>query len=314
MPAIIPLVARLNDWETAQWLRHFETAFPNARVAPLETLTPQERAQARCAIVANPDTADLATLPNLKWVQSLWAGVERLVRELPDDTIAITRMNDPQLAETMAEAVLAWTLYLHRDMPLYRQQQNTAQWVQHDVTLPKDRPIGILGLGTLGRAAATKLRSSNFPVLGWSRTPTTMPEVETFSGKDGLDTLLSRSRILVLLLPLTPETTGLLNAERLARLPQGAALINFARGPIIETEALLHTLETRHLNHAVLDVFKNEPLPPTCPYWSHPHITVLPHISGPTSYETASKVAAHNIRTYLETGNLPPIVNRSQGY
>ncbi|AOX20617.1 2-hydroxyacid dehydrogenase [Kozakia baliensis] len=314
MTKLIPFVGRITPREREECLQALNAHLSSVQVVPLAEMNAAARAQAELAVVANPDPTELATLPNLKWVQSLWAGVEKLVAELPGEHIQIVRMTDPQLAETMSEAVLAWTLYLHRDMPAYRRQQVEKNWHQRPLKLPSQRPIGILGLGKLGRASARKLSANGFPVLGWSRNPTEAENVQTFSGEDGLAEILRRSAILVILLPLTPETRGLMDDERFAQLPAKSAIINFARGPIVQTEALLRTLDRQHLGHAVLDVFDTEPLPASSPLWSHPDITILPHISAPTQTETASRVAAENIQNYFETGIIPPSVDRSVGY
>ncbi|WP_288960911.1 NAD(P)-dependent oxidoreductase, partial [uncultured Sulfitobacter sp.] len=167
------------------------------------------------AIVANPDPEQLQNMPNLKWVQSLWAGVENLVHTLPDE-VAVVRMTDPQLAKTMAEAVLTMTLYLHRDLPKYAEQQLDAVWEQHTLTLPEDRIVGILGLGALGRAACGTLSLNGFDVLGWSRSLRSIPDVRCYFGDDGLAELLSIADIVVILLPLTNETKGLLDKSRLS--------------------------------------------------------------------------------------------------
>jgi glyoxylate/hydroxypyruvate reductase len=310
----IPFVSRMRADDAASWLAALNAAMPGRQVVPLAELTPAERAAAAVAIVADPDPADLLPMHRLVWVQSLWAGVERMLSETQGAPYAIVRMNDPQLALTMAEAVLAWTLYLHRDMPRYRRQQQAAQWRQHPLALARDRRIGILGLGNLGKAAACALVNQGFNVSGWSRTASGFDGVETLTGEDGLDALLEWTDILVILLPLTPETRGLMDRRRLGTLPVSASIINFARGPIIDDDALLEALNTGHLGHAVLDVFATEPLPEASPYWKHPGVTVLPHISAPTNKATASRIVAANVEAYLRTGMVPPGVDRAKGY
>jgi len=315
MKTVIPFIARTSPAEQETWLSAMETALhPFAEVKPLEAVSGDEAASAKVAIVANPHVDALKKLPNLEWVHSLWAGVERLTGELPADGPKIVRLTDPQMAETMSEAVLAWTLYLHRDMPRYAQQQRAGIWQEHVLKLPRDRKVSVLGLGQLGQAAALRLKANGFTVAGWSRTPKTLDGIETAHGLDGLKTLLAQTDIAVVLVPLTPETRGLLNAETLGNLPRGASLINFARGPILDTTALLQHLDSGQLDHAVLDVFDEEPLPPGDPFWSHPKVTVLPHISAPTIPETACRILAENIRAYLEDGVIPKHVDRKRGY
>jgi glyoxylate/hydroxypyruvate reductase A len=314
MSAVIPFVHQLSESEATAWLNVLHPLLPNAELLPFSALTPQQCQQVEVAIVANPQPADLAALPNLRWVQSLWAGVERLLTETQDAEFAIVRMTDPQLAVTMAEAVLAWTLYLHRDMPRYRAQQTARVWQPHPVALPSEQTVGILGLGNLGRASAQTLVQQGFDVWGWGRSPQMLDRVICVSGSSRLQELLERSQILICLLPLTPQTQGLLNYQTLSDLPHGASLINFARGPIVDTDALIHHLDSGHIAHAVLDVFEIEPLPIDSPLWSHPSITILPHISAPTHRQTASKIVANHIHTFLQTGAIPPAVDRVLGY
>lgn len=287
---------------------------PRQNICAFQDLTAEQRLSAEIAIVANPQPADIAALSNLQWVQSLWAGVERLLAEVPQPNLPIVRMNDPQLAASMAEAVLAWSLYLHRDMPLYKKQQNAKVWKQHTTPLTVERTIGILGLGSLGLCAANRLTANGFSVCGWSRSEVSLEGIKTFNGEAGLHELLALSDILIVLLPLTKATSGLLNEGTLTRLPRGASVINFARGPILEEEALIAHLDSGHLAHAVLDVFCTEPLPETNPLWTHPDITVLPHIAARTNKITASKIVSDNINNFLQTGEIPQSVSREHGY
>ncbi|MGB3494963.1 MAG: glyoxylate/hydroxypyruvate reductase A [Elainellaceae cyanobacterium] len=314
MRAVIPFVSQLGNGEAKAWLETLRAALPEHDLLPLAKLTAEQRAIAQVAIVANPHPADLAALPQVKWVQSLWAGVERLVADTQGCDFAIVPMQDPQLAATMAEAVLAWTLYLHRDMPRYRTQQSAHLWQPQPLTLSAQRTVGLLGLGNLGQAAAHTLVRQGFRVWGWRRSPIAIDGVHTVSGCEGLHQVLEQSHILVCLLPLTPETQGLLSHETLGRLPKGASLINFARGTIVDIDALVSRLDSGHLDHAVLDVFDREPLSPKSSLWDHPSITVLPHISAPTNKQTASQIVAQNIRRFWLTGELPPTVDRDLGY
>lgn len=311
---VIPFTGRIGPEETAAWIAALQDALPQARIAPLDSLDEADRAAAQVAMVANPDPAALARLPQLVWVQSLWAGVERLLAEMRDDRIAIVRLEDPELARTMAEAVLAWTLYLHRDMPRYAAQQRARVWKQHPVRRPGEVAVALLGLGALGRAAAAPLVQHGFRVIGWSRTAKAVDGVETRSGAEGLHATLAKADIAVVLLPLTPDTRGLLDGRALDAMKPGAGLVNFARGPIVETQALLERLTSGRLGHAVLDVFATEPLPADDPCWIHPAVTVLPHISAPTTKASAARIAAANVATFLKTGAIPPAVDRARGY
>lgn len=313
MTHIVPFVHSLDADEESDWIAALRALAPDIAVRPLAALSAAEAAAAEVALVANPDPAGLAQLPRLRWIQSLWAGVERLVPRVPPD-VAIVRMVDPQLAATMAESVLAWTLYLHRDMPLYARQQAARLWRQHDAVRAARRTIGLLGLGAMGEAAARRLAANGFAVLGWSRTPKRIDGVETLSGADGIAAVLSRADILVLLLPLTDLTRGLIGADALARMKPGAALINFARGAIVDDGALLARLDAGLLDHAVLDVFATEPLPGASPLWAHERITILPHISAPTDVTTAARIAAANLCGWFAHRRIPAAVDRTRGY
>lgn len=315
MKPVVPFVPEATSHERDMWQEELgRTLAPYATVKPFEKLTDDERQTATVAIVANPDPADVAALPNLVWVQSLWAGVERLTAELPQDGPLIVRLADPQMADTMSEAVLAWTLYVHRDMPRYMHQQRDKVWQEQLLKTPQERTVGVLGLGKLGSASAQRLSANGFRVLGWSRGEKTRDGIICFHGKEGLFNLLGQSDIVVVLVPLTSETRGMLSSEELNGCKKGAAIINFARGPILDVDALVAALDRGHLSHAVLDVFDEEPLTPESPLWQHDKVTVLPHISAPTITGTASMIVARNIRAYLESGRIPQHVDRMQGY
>jgi len=313
MAEVVALVGCKGPAQEAEYLQILSAAMPGERLVPFRRMTDAERAGAQVAIVANPDPAEVAALPGLVWVQSLWAGVEKLVGVF-DRPLPIIRLVDREMARTMAEAVLAWTYYLQRDMPAYASQQRERLWQPHPYRKSTDTTVGLLGLGALGSAAAERLTDAGFCVRAWSRTPKAVTGIDTVHGADGLLAMLGHCDILVCLVPLTPETRGLVNAARLAALKPGAALINFARGPIVVTEDLIAALDSGHLSHAVLDVFDVEPLPAQSPLWAHPAVTVLPHISGPTDMDSAAATVAANLREYRTTGQPPQGVDAGRGY
>jgi glyoxylate/hydroxypyruvate reductase len=310
----IAYVSRASDQERVTWLKALSQAMPDELIIDFASLAASQRSNCEIAIVANPDPLELKQLPALKWVHSVWAGVERMLQELDDPDFKIVRLVDPQLSATMSEAALAWTLYLHRDMPRYARQQMQKLWVPHAVIECSERRVGVLGLGELGRAAACRLRDNGFSVSGWSRRPQELTGITGYSGQAGLKTILANSDILLCLLPLTPDTRGLLNVKTLALLPQNASLINFARGPIIDDDDLLDALDRGAIRHAVLDVFDIEPLPQAHRFWSHPSVTVLPHISAPTSAKSASLIVARHIADYRAGKDLPASVDVARGY
>jgi glyoxylate/hydroxypyruvate reductase A len=309
----IALVGCKSPDQEAEYLSILAAAMPEERLIPFRAMGDADRAAARVAVVANPDPAEVAALPNLVWVQSLWAGVEKLVGTF-DRPLPIVRLVDREMARTMAEAVLAWTYYLQRDMPTYARQQRERTWQPHPYRKPSETTVGLLGLGALGLAAAERLVGAGFSVVGWSRTPKDAHGLDVAHGLDALPQMLGRCDILVCLIPLTPETRGLVNAARLAALRPGASLINFARGPIVVTADLIAALDRGHLGHAVLDVFDAEPLPAESPLWSHPAVTVLPHVSGPTDMDSAAATVAANLRAYRRSGQPPAGIDPARGY
>lgn len=260
----------------------------------------------------NTDFADFSRFPKVKLVQSLWAGVENIVI---DKTLTqpLARMVDIGLTEGMVEWVTGHMLRHH--LGIDRHIVNPArEWVPEPPPLARGRTVAVLGLGELGAACATMLALLNFDVLGWSRGQKDIAGVSCRSGAAGLDEVLCQSDIVVLLLPLTPDTESVMNARTLALLPRGAVLINPGRGALIDDAALLAALDSGQVGHATLDVFREEPLPPTHPFWAHASVTVTPHIASETRAETASQVVVDNIRR-VEAGERPRfLVDRGLGY
>lgn len=256
---------------------------------------------------------DYAPFRRARLVQNLWAGVEKLVGNATL-TQPLCRMVDPAMTESMTEYVVGHVLRLHLGMDAHILGQDG---IWRNTTLPKiarHRPVAVLGLGELGSAAARALAALNFPVTGWSRSAKAIPGVHCLSGPDGLARALSAAEIVVTLVPNTPETTNLLNAERLALLPRGAAIVNPGRGTVIDDDALLAALDAGQVGQATLDVFRVEPLPPEHPFWAHPRVTVTPHIAAATHPETASAVVVENIRRAMAGEALLHRVDRARGY
>lgn len=314
MKKIVPFVSVCDEETTNLWLEHLQGQMSEYKIIPFEELSQEQKLSSTVAIVANPNPQDIAQLKNLKWIQSLWAGVEKLLQDLPNSSFKIVRMTDPQLANSMAESVLAWTLYLHKNMPLYLKQQKQKQWKQHIEILPEERNILVLGLGNLGEKSAKRLKENGFSVSGWARSKKEIEGVETFYGEEGLTQALKGADIVVCLLPLTYETKNLLDKQKLDLLHKKASIINFARGPIIDYEYLAKKLDKKELCHAVLDVFDIEPLATSSSLWENENITVLPHISAPTNMKTASKIVSKNILEYFKKGIIPPFVDTNKGY
>jgi glyoxylate/hydroxypyruvate reductase A len=249
------------------------------------------------ALVWQPEPGLLASLPNLKLIFGLGAGIDHLLKDpaLPKH-VPIVRLVDPYMTEAMSEYVVLSVLRLHRQDLDYLAQQRAAVWEEREQKNAAERPVGILGFGTLGRDAGHKLKALGFPIAGWSRSPGEVAGFATHAGQAGLDALLAQSEILVCLLPLTQETTGILNAGTFARLPRGAGIVNAGRGDHLVEADLIPVLDSGQLSGAVLDVFRDEPLPPDHPFWRHPRIVVTPHIAAETHPPTAAPIIREAIR------------------
>jgi glyoxylate/hydroxypyruvate reductase A len=260
----------------------------------------------------NGPVSDFRPFARTKAVLGLWAGVESVVNN-PTLTQPLARMVDEGLTQGMVEWVTGHVLRHHLGMDAHILGQD-GQWRAAYPPLARARRVGILGLGALGQACGQALRGLGFPVTGWSRGPKQTAGLRCVTGQDGLHDLLSSSDIVVLLLPLTPATTDILNAETIALLPRDAVIINPGRGAMIDDTALLSALDHGHIAHATLDVFRVEPLPKDHPFWAHAKVTVTPHIASTTRADTAAEVIAQNIAR-VESG-LPLLhqVNRDAGY
>jgi glyoxylate/hydroxypyruvate reductase len=267
------------------------------------------------ALVWRPEPGFLASLPNLKLILSLGAGVDHLLGDprLPLH-LPIVRLVDPHMTDAMSEYVVLQVLRLHRLDLDYRAQQEAGDWRELDQQNAGERRVGILGLGELGQDAAKKLRALGFDVAGWSRSEKAVAGVRSYAGAAGLAPLLGRSEIIVCLLPLTAETEGILNKSTLALLPKGAALVNAARGAHLVEEDLLAALASGQISAAVLDVFREEPLPVDHPFWHHPRVVVTPHIAAFTNPATAAPIILDNIRRFAEGRPLLNLVDPARGY
>ena len=289
-----------------RWLPLLERALPQERVF----LEPREDIDV--ALVGAPPKGTFARLPRLKLVQSLWMGVEKLLAdpELPAQ-VPLARMVDPGMVAAMSETVLAHVLDWHRHFWHYRQRQAARVWKHRRQYMAQDRTIGILGLGELGGDAARKLLALGFNVCGWSRRPKEFPGVHCSTD---LDEVLSRSDAVACLLPLTAQTRGILNRDRLAKIRAGGCLINVARGAHVLVPDLLAALDSRHLARAYLDVFDAEPLPADSPLWLHPGVAVTPHIAALTEPRTALATVVENIERVRRGEPALHLVDRAAGY
>jgi len=260
----------------------------------------------------NSGIDDFTPFTRLKAVLNLWAGVEAVVGN-PTLKVPLARMVDFGLTQGMTEWVVGHAMRHHLGMDAHILGQDGI-WRTETPPLALDRQIGLLGLGALGIAAGTALARLGFPVTGWSRSAKTVEGITCRHGDEGLRDTLAQADILILLLPDTPATQNILNADAMARMPKGAVVINPGRGPLIDDDALIAALDSGHLGHATLDVFRTEPLPPEHPFWAHPRITVTPHIASETRPDTAAQVIAENVRRGEAGAPLLHLVDRDLGY
>lgn len=254
-------------------------------------------------------------LPNLRCISSLGAGVDHLLQDpaLPGD-IPVVRLVDPLLAQSMFEYIGAAAMGILRDLDVYQTQQAAACWQPQTLTLSHHCTLGIMGLGQLGTYAAQRLAKLGFNVVGWSRSPKQIAGVETYAGHPELAKFLQRSHILICLLPLTEQTRDILNRSLFAQLPRQAYLINVARGEHLVEADLLAAIEAGQIRGACLDVFRQEPLPPDHPFWSHPQIRVTPHCSSITNPASVAPQIVENYRRSQAGQPLLNQVSRSRGY
>lgn len=260
----------------------------------------------------NSPVQDFTPYTRLKAVLNLWAGVEDVVGN-QTLTVPLARMVDHGLRQGMTEWVVGHVLRHHLGMDAHITGQDGI-WRETIPPLAQNRPVTILGLGELGQSCAHALSALGFPVTGWSRSAKKIGGLTCEHGTSGLTTALSNAEILVLLLPDTPATQNILNAGTLDQLPPGAVIINPGRGTLIDDSALLAALNSDHIAHATLDVFRTEPLPKDHPFWAHPKITVTPHIASETRAETASQVIAENVRRGEAGESFLHLVDRQLGY
>lgn len=295
------------------WVDGLRAAFPDWPVRTVGALG--DPAAIRYALVWQPPAGLLATLPNLKGVLNLGAGIDGVLADptLPAE-VPLVRLINRGLTEGMVEYVAWQVLDWHRNGPLYRRRQADRHWTPAPDRLAADRTVAVMGLGVLGAAAARALVALGFRVIGWSRTEKAVDGVTGFVGPAGLDPFLAEAACLVCLLPLTEETQGCLDRDLFRRLPAGGHLINAARGGHLVESDLLAALADGRPASAALDVLVDEPPGDGHPFWDHPAITLTPHVAAATSPAESLAGVIAAIRD-LEAGRAPAgLVDRGRGY
>lgn len=282
------------------WLALVRQAFPQASV----DLWQPGAALADYALVWAPPQALLDEQTQLKALFNIAAGVDALLKLRLPVGVPVFRLDDAGMAVQMAEYVCHAVIRHFREFDQIEADTRAGRWQQCQPQLRAEFPVGVLGLGVLGQRVLKALQAFEFPLRGWSRTPRHLDGVQTFAGPEAMPLFLAASRVLVNLLPLTPETENLLNARTLSQLQPGGYVINVARGRHLVDEDLLALLDSAHLAGATLDVFRQEPLPPEHAFWRDARITLTPHTSARTLRENSLAQIVAKIRA-LEAGAAP---------
>ena len=313
------ILVAIEHWTPAPWLDRFRRLAPD--LAVIDARTPFDPATIRFAAVWRPKPGLLASLPNLEAVFNLGAGVDALLADptLPD--VPIVRIVDPDLTARMTEWVVMNVLAQHRRAGDHRAAQAQSRWVDLPQPAAGAVTVGLMGLGELGRDAADVLGRLGFSLVGWSRSKRAVAGVETFAGDGEIDAFLARTDILVVLLPATPQTRGILNRALFRRL-RGAAhiggpvVINAGRGALQVEDDIVAALDAGELAHAVLDVFQVEPLPTTSPLWAHPRVTITPHCAADSDADALGRRIVGGMRALIAGEALDPahVVDRTRGY
>lgn len=291
MTATLVFHSEFDSFE--QWQALLAPLLPGVRICQEQGVDDPD--SVRYALAWKPPQGFFARYRNLQLLVNLGAGVDQLVGRDDLPAIPITRVSDPDMGRMMASYVLFAVLRYARDIPALERAQRERRWHYLHPRLPASIRIGVLGLGELGAYAALELARQGFAVRGWSRSPKQLAGVACISGLDGLDAFIASSDILVTMLPLTAETRGLLDARRLALLPEGACFINVSRGAVVDQQALTEALRNGRIAEATLDVFDREPLPPEDPLWGLDNVLITPHLASVAIAESAARQIADNI-------------------
>ncbi len=309
------LVKSGGEAAVPEWQAHFAACAPELDVRWWDDpeVIPED---VHYVLVWDPEPGRLAKLPNLRLIFSSGAGVDFIVRdpELPAG-VPIARMTPGGAAQRMGEFVCWAALSLLKNGRRIGMAQAERRWdyFEPDLTAP-ECTVGVMGLGQMGSRAAVMLQGLGFPVLGWSRTPKSLPGVESYAGEAERDAFLARAQILVCLLPATAETRGILSMPLFAKLPRGAGVINVGRGSQQRLEDIVAALDAGQLSGAVLDVFEPEPLPADSPAWSHPKILVTPHLASLPNRRERAEYVAEGIARFERGEALPSLYDPSRGY
>ena len=302
-----------NDGLLAPWKNAFARHAPEIRVYGMGEEFPE--GDIKMAAVWKHPPGSLAAFPNLLGIHGLGAGVDFIMedRSIPPE-LPIMRVVDPFLASDMAEFVLAEVTGMLKRLQAYKYREFSARWEPRPYQRYAEVSVGIMGLGKLGLAAAASLKAAGFSLVGWTRTSKPDVDFPVFQGDSQRNAFLKRAQVLVCLLPLTPETHGILNRDVFREMPEGARLVNVARGPLLREGDLLDALEQGRLSEACLDVFETEPLPEAHPFWKHPAIHITPHIASVSDPASVAPQIVANYYRLLRGESPENLVSRAAGY
>src|SRR6185503_5588235 len=261
-----------------------------------------------------PDFDAIPPLPKLKAMFSRSAGVEAFIDHPKLPQVPLGKIEPSGGDPMMTEYTIMHVLRFHREMPLYQQAQANREWLRRPIVRPEQRRIGFLGLGLMAKAPALVLKSLGFPVSAWVRSPREDEEIPIFHGADQFERFMGQTDIAVCLLPLTRETEGILCARTFAMMPRGAMVINIGRGGHVVEKDLIAALDSGQLSYAALDALKPEPLPSESPLWTHPKVTVMPHVARrPTVAQLVTELGK-NIRSLEAGGGLLQEIDKGLEY
>ncbi|MBY4598280.1 glyoxylate/hydroxypyruvate reductase A [bacterium BD-1] len=315
--AIKPILLVKSGGETAlpEWRELFGTYAPFLDVRSWDDISVDPE-HVKYALVWQPEPGRLASYPNLRLVLSSAAGVDHITTDPTwPKHLPLLRASTDESAQRMGEYVCLAALALLKDLPRLVKQQTAKDWQPFEtVRSAPETQVGILGLGKLGLRCASMLMALGFQVSSWSRSAKRVDGVRSYTGEEGLRTMLLSSHIVVCLLPSTPETAGMLNRDTLALLPEGAGLINVARGSHVVRDDMMAALDSARLSGAVLDVFEQEPLPPDDALWRHPRVLVTPHIASIASRRARVEFFCRQIAAHRENRPLEGVFDISRGY
>jgi glyoxylate/hydroxypyruvate reductase A len=307
-----------ENWSPERWKARFDEVCPDRRVLqlPLANFDP---AEVHYAAVWKPDPGELSGFPNLQVIFNLGAGVDALMADASLPKVPLVRVAVDDLTNRMTEYVVLHVLMHHRQELYLRDSQREKRWQPKFQWPASAVSVGIMGHGTLGADAADALKRIGFRVAGWSRSRRQIDGIECFHGKPQLEPFLHRTDILVCLLPLTPDTRGILNRDLFAKLnrngPVGApVLINAGRGGLQNEEDILACLDDGTLAAASLDVYATEPLPPDSRFWTHAKVVLTPHNAADTDPDEISKYVARQIERFEAGRGLENVVDPARGY